>query len=320
MCYSDAMRFQERDGAILSAIYQHDGILSRRHLKALFWPTASLRAVQKRLAKLVANGYLARPTKLHRQTRPIPEPVYWLDWQGILWIAGQTNVTLDPPANAGENQMRKLAKQVRDAGLHWLREPRWNQLAHDLAVTDFQIGVERAIAQLPNLSLELWLHETVFRSDGDVISFQLADRNGNTQKRERRVYPDSFFIIVNQHRSNQGLTSRARLLLELDNATHANTRFGREKIAPGIAYIKSQAYKRRFGDSSGRWLIVTTGVTRMKNLMQQTVKVAGSGAGTFLFTTAEWLEGVNILIEPVWWQVGKEQPVALFTEKSQEES
>ena len=313
------MQFQDRDGVILSAINEHDGILSRRHLKALFWPNATLRAVQKRLGKLVDNSYLARPTKLHQKTQPIPEPVYWLDWQGILWIAGQSNVTLDPPINTGENQMRKLANQVRDAGLHWLREPRWNQLAHDLAVIDFQFSVERAIVQLPSINLETWQYESVFRSDGDVISFQLADRNGNNQKRERRVYPDSFFIIVNQHRSNQGLTSRARLLLELDNGTHPNTRFGREKVAPGIAYIKSHAYKKRFGDNSGRWLVVTTGETRMKNLMQQTDNVAGSGAGTFLFTTAEWLKDANILIEPVWWQVGKEQPMALFTEEHQEQ-
>ena len=313
MCYSKSMRFQERDGVILSAIYQHDGILSRRRLKALFWPTASLRAVQKRLGKLVDNGYLARPSKLQQQTQPIPEPVYWLDWQGILWIAGQTNVALDPPANTGENQMRKLANQVRDAGLHWLREPRWNQLTHDLAVIDFQFSVEHALAQLPSLRLELWHHESVFRSDGDVISFQLTDRNGNTQKRERRIYPDSFFIITNQLRSTQGLTSRARLLFELDNATHPNARFGREKVAPGIAYIKSQPYKKRFGDNSGRWLIVTTGAKRMKNLMEQTRTVGGSEAGVFLFTTMEWLEDVNVLIEPVWWQVDGKQPVPLFT-------
>ena len=47
------MRFQERDGRIIMAIYEYDGVLARRHLQRMFWPHATLRAVQKRLAKLV---------------------------------------------------------------------------------------------------------------------------------------------------------------------------------------------------------------------------------------------------------------------------
>lgn len=312
MCYSEPMRFQARDGAILSAIYHHDGILARRHLKARFWPNSTLRAVQKRLAKLVVNDFLARSTTAHRQLHPVPEPVYWLGWRGILWIAGQQNVTLKPLANAGENQLRKLAKDVRESGLHWLREPRWNQLAHDLAVIDFQLAVERDIEQLPQLGLETWQHEGIFRADGDVITYQFPDRTGQLRTLERRVYPDSYFAVVNHHRSTQGLLARARLLLELDNATHTNTRFGKEKVVPGLAYIRSTAYKARFGDNSGRWLVVTTGPTRMQHLMQQTQQVAGAGAGTFLFTTMTWLEDVNVLTDPVWHQVGKERPVAMF--------
>lgn len=318
MCYSDPMQFQERDGAILLAVYTYDGVLARRHLKAMFWPTTTLRAAQKRLAKLVNNGYLARPTSEQRRTQPVAEPVYWLDWRGILWIAGQRDAQVDPPANLGENQMRKLARRVRNAGLHWLREPRWNQLAHDLAVVDFHRAVERSLAQLPNLSLESWTYESLFRADGDLITYRIQDRNGQLKQQERRIYPDSYFVVVNQARSNQGLMARARLLLEFDNATHSNSRFGREKIAPGLAYIKSQAYKARFGDNSGRWLIVTTGARRMANLMHQTQRVAGPAARTFLFTIATWTEGSNVLVDPIWRQVRREQPVALFTSERRE--
>ncbi|MGC9395646.1 MAG: replication-relaxation family protein [Anaerolineae bacterium] len=309
------MRFQTRDGEILSAIYYHDGILARRHLKARFWPTSTLRAGQKRLGKLVDNDYLARPTAEHRRVHPVPEPIYWLGWRGIIWIAGQQNVTVVPPANAGENQLRKLAKQIRNGGLHWLREPRWNQLAHDLAVIDFQLDVERDISTLPHLILETWQHEGIFRADGDVITYRIANRTGQMRKMERRIYPDSYFVIINHQRSKKGSFARARLLLELDNATHTNARFGREKVVPGLAYIRSKAYRMRFGDNSGRWLIVTTGATRMRHLMQQTQQVAGAGAGTFLFTTMEWLKNVNVLTDPVWHQVKQEQPVALFTSR-----
>jgi hypothetical protein len=306
------MRFQERDGAILQTIYEYGGVLARRHLKRMFFPDTTLRALQKRLAKLVNNGYLARPTAHQRKTQPIPEPIYWLDWRGIIWVAGQDNVAVHPPANQGENQMRRLAKQLRDQGVRWVREPRWIQLAHDLAVVDFRLAVEQAISELPSYVLETWIHESDFRSDGDTVTYKIAGRDGTVKQARKRVYPDSYFVVVDGQRLAQGLLARARFLLELDNATHTNERFGREKVMPGLAYIKSPEYKTRFGDNSGRWLVVTTGRTRVRNLMRQTRQVAGAGAGIFLFTIFNHLRTANVLTEPVWWQVGRGEPTALL--------
>jgi len=310
------MRFQERDGAILSAIYECDGVLARRHLRYMFFPDTTLRALQKRLLKLINNHYLARPTDQQWKTKPIPEPIYWLDWKGIIWVAGQNNVAVSPPANTGENQMRRLAKQLHDRGIRWVREPRWFQLSHDLAVVDFRLAVERAVSEVPSLSLEEWRHEDEFRSDGDTVGYQITDRDGKVKQGKKLVYPDSYFVIVDRQRAAQGLLARARLLLELDNATHANERFGREKVAPGLAYIKSPEYKARFGANSGRWLVVTTGERRMRNLMRQTRQVAGAGARNFLFMTFDQLKTGNILTEPVWWQVGREEPISLLLEIS----
>jgi hypothetical protein len=79
-----------------------------------------------------------------------------------------------------------------------------------------------------------------------------------------------------------------------------------------LAYIKSKAYKARFGDNSGRWLVVTTGERRMRNLMRQTRRVAGAGAGVFLFTTSDQLTLGNVLTTSVWQQVGAKEPQALL--------
>ena len=73
-------------------------------------------------------------------------------------------------------------------------------------------------------------------------------------------------MIMDKQRLAQGLLARARFLVELDNATHPNNRFGREKVVPGLAYIKSPEYKARFGDNSGRWLVATTGKVRMERV------------------------------------------------------
>ena len=106
------MRFQERDSAILLTIYEYGGVLALRHLKGLFWPHTTLRAMQKRLAKLAENSYLDRPTAYQRKTQPIPEPICWLAWKGIIWVAGQNNVVLDRPAN-GRGQGGSECKRPR---------------------------------------------------------------------------------------------------------------------------------------------------------------------------------------------------------------
>lgn len=307
------MRFQERDGRIILAIHEYGGVLSRRHLKHMFFPHTTLRAIQKRLSKLVANCYLYRPSTEHRKTKPIPEPIIWLGWKGILWLAGHRNKKVRYPSNQGENQMRKLSKQLRDQGISWIREPRWFQLPHDLSVVDFRLATEEAVSNLPFLDLAEWHHEGEFRSNWDSVEYSIVGRDRKITRLKRRLYPDSYFVIVDKKRIANNLLSRARFLLEIDNANHTNERFGREKVAPGLVYIKSPAYKERFGSNSGRWLIVTTGQVRMKNLLGQTQQLAGAEAHIFLFTTFDQLHTDNILTDPIWWQVGRDNPVPIIS-------
>jgi hypothetical protein len=141
------------------------------------------------------------------------------------------------------------------------------------------------------------------------VTYQAKDRDGRVRQKKKRVYPDSYFAL---QRLVQGIPTRARFLLELDNASHPNERFGWEKILPGLAYLKSSQYRARFGDNSGRWLIVTTGKTRMKNLMRQTLHMAGTASGVFLFTTLDQIWTCNILTRPVWWRAGHRKPIPLL--------
>ena len=306
------MRFQERDGWILQAISAYDGVLARRHLKAMFWPSASWQALERRLSLLYHNHYLDWPSRDDRRTKPIPEPIAWLGWRGALFVAGQTGVAVDAPANARENQLRLLDSRLRRAGFMWQRSPRWMQLRHDLAVIDFRMLVEHATSLHPSLHLEEWIPEGHFRSQIDVVEYRIRTRNGRGTLQRKGVRPDGYFAIDDRQRQIKGSPARARFLLELDMATHPNPRFGSEKALPGAAYIRSPAYKARFGFNSGRWLVVTTGRVRMSNLMKQTEQAIGQRRKLFLFTTFEQVFKENVLAAPLWWQTGKDTPLALF--------
>ena len=300
------MRFQERDGQILSAIYKYDGVLSRRQIKAIFWPDATTQAMEQRLSLLFHNSFLNWPSPLQRRTKPIPEPVVWLGWRGILHVVHQKGVEIQSPTNAGENQLRSLDRGLHKQGLRWQREPRWSQLAHDIAVNDFRMIVEKATKKWPSLTLETWLPEGEFFSNMDVISVRYSDQKGKGKSRRKGIRPDGFFILVDHLRQINNSPARGRFLLEFDNGNHPLDRFGRDKAVPGVQYLRSTAYKKRFGFNSGRWLVVCNGKQRLHNLKAQTEKMVGKDASIFLFTTMNQVRPETVLNSPIWFRGGSE--------------
>ena len=305
------MRFTERDGQILEAIQTYDGVLSRRQIKQLFWRESSWRVLHRRLAYLHYNNYIAKPDLDDRKIRPIPEPVAWLDWRGALCLAGQVGISVKWPKNINENQLRILQSQLQKAGFRWRREPRWSQLAHDLAVVDVRLAFQQAAISTSHIKIEEWINESSFRADMDVIEFTLNKPKGRPRKWKKGICPDGALVLSDRHRKEMGEPHRARFLLELDMASHDSASFGLEKAAAGAAYIKSSEFQNRFGSNSGRWLVVTTGDIRLQNLMRQTIKYAPNASSLFYFATFEKVISNNLLLDDIWYQPGVDSTVPL---------
>jgi len=270
------MHFTQRDGCILEAVHAFDGMLGDYQLRRMFF--TGERQCRGRLRLLFQQGYLARPDRKRRAS--LPCMTYWLDRRGAQYVAGLSGSSVE--------------------ALGWRREPRWSQVEHDLAVNDFRLDVREACAQHPDLELERWIPEGEFLADPDTVSFR--KRDGKPTKRQ--VRPDGFCVI------RQG-EYRSRLLLELDRATEDNPRFVREKVLPGVAYLRCEVYRRRFGYQSGRWLVVTTSERRMWNMLRQADTAVGKQAGMFLFTTSDRVNVSTVLTAPIWMRGGTGRPVAL---------
>ena len=270
--------------------------------------------MERRLAKLHTERYIEWPDRGQLKSKPIPESICWLGWKGILILAGQSGVMVDAPKGENENQMRIFQSKLRSHGIRWAREPRWSLLEHNLTVVDFRIAIERSVRELPELVLENWLPDSYFRIDPDVVTYKAYDREKNLKQMKKRICPDAFFEIVDLERRDRGESHKARFLLELDMSTHDNGNFGREKVAPGAAYIKSPGYKSRFGSNSGIWLVVTSGgERRLRNLIRQGQAQAGSDAHLFFFTCTNSIENENILTSSIWWQPGEDEPRAILS-------
>jgi hypothetical protein len=307
------MKFQPRDSDMLQAIQKNEGILARRQLKALFWPDKSWRAMEQRLAKLFQAGYICWPGKEQYKTNPIPEAICWLGWRGALFIAGEMGIEVDPPKGDNEYQLRILENKLHKKGFHWVREPRWSLLEHDLAIIDFRMAIETAIKDDSSLSLVKWISENEFRSYNDTVTIEIKKIKRQDIPIQKKVFPDGYVEIVNETLEKIGQPSRMRFLLEFDMGTHDTQRFGREKVLPGVEYIQSPIYKSRFGSNSGYWLIIAKGgSTRIKNLLFQVKKNAGLNARLFFFASLNELQGKNPLTSPIWLQANKTEPRSLL--------
>ena len=294
---------QRRDKRLFKKLYAYDGFLTRRQIHDLYWIKANPKTMDRRLTLLYKNGYIQIPTREHRRNHPIPEPIVWLGWRGILYIAEERGITVNMPLRINENHLRKLKKELRGEGIYWHRTPRWSQLSHDIAVNDFRLNVEYASHYYSHLELDTWIPEGNFLSEMDSV---------NISGKRKGVRPDGFFILINQNHRIKNQPARARFLLEYDNSTHPVSRFGKEKALAGVAYIRSQAYKKRFGFNSGRWLVVCKSEVRMNHLKTKTEQVVGKDAKLFYFTTKDLVTPSTIFNQPIWLQGGRSDLMPLI--------
>jgi hypothetical protein len=269
-----SFRLTERDKQILETIHAFDGMLSLRQIDQLFFSGAGRTQPRSRMRTLYVHGYVNTPDKKTVHRVPRNETIYWLNTKGAEVTAARNGEAL--------------------TGFPWRNKPRWSWLEHDLAVNDFRIRILEACNTLPALELRHWIPESSFLADPDTITYRVRDG----KQKKRQVRPDSFFTI-SPVRSQQSETRQPfAFLLEVDMATHSNPRFAREKIAAGLAYLKSRAYQERFGLRYGRWLVVTTGERRLEHL-RETTKLAGGG-DLFLFTTFGRVATAPVLTAPIW--------------------
>lgn len=279
------MAFVERDARILEHVHYYGGVLKAVHLLDLEFPNTSGKACQRRLTQLFHNGYLLRTSKVG--SVHCGGTVYWLTKQGAREVA------------ASAADQRSLSSFVVS--------PVWSQIRHDLRIVDLVLAIQRACAQSRGeFKVHEWLTERDLRTE--ALSVQYVTRAGATAT--RKVVPDAY-LQIDRH-TGKGEPFHSRLLLEVDNSTHPHRRFADYKVLPGIEWVKSAGYKKRFGAPRGRWLVVTKSEQRLTYLKETIERVAGKAAAVWYFTTFEQVSDQTILTAPIWQRGGGTTPTALF--------
>jgi hypothetical protein len=278
------VRLTRRDEEILKMIHAFDGLLSLRQIDQLFFAGEGRTQPRARMRSLFHNGYVNMPdVNQHRRYVPLGETCYFLDHKGAEIVA----------ALFGEELAR----------FRWRNTPRWSLIAHDLKVNDFRLNVMQACTLAVGMHLYEWIPEGDFLVEPERVTFQTSD--GYTRTRQFR--PDGFFRVRRPSLRHPGKLEDFAFLLEVDMGTEDNPRFVREKVRPGVSYLKSEAYHARFGVRYGRWLVVVEGGDiRLKNLKEHTERAGGSGF--FYFTTFDKVGPSSVLTEPIWFLAGEDSP------------
>lgn len=271
------MRLTDRDRQLLETIDRFEGLLGDYQIARLFFTGVNSRTVRDRLKLLYQNGYIERPTK--HQRGGLPCMIYWLAERGMAYVAGLRGEVVDKEP----------------------KPPRWGLVEHDLAVNDIRIAILSACS-LAGAKVEEWVSSRDFWANPDEIRYQTGVERIET----RKIRPDGYGVINYQNKV------RSRLLIEVDRATEDNPRFVREKVIPGIAYIRSDTYRARFGANAGRWLVITTSDRRVVNMRRQAESASGPDAKVFHFTTFERVKGANFLTDPIWSRPGIQESSPLF--------
>ena len=148
---------------------------------------------------------------------PLGETVYWLDRKG---------------PRSGRIEWHRLPN------FEWRQAGRWSKITHDLAVNDFRLTITEACEQDPELTLVDWVPKVEFLRDKDTVTYTYTD--GSSGK--RIIQPDGWFQVKKPSLRHPGKWANYAFLVEIDMGTESNTRFGRDKVPAGVAYLKSELY------------------------------------------------------------------------------
>ncbi len=279
------LRLTERDKAILLTIYRYDGMVSVDQIHRWFFPgEANKRNAQRRISLLYHNGCIQRPTR--QELYRVPEPIVWLDTTGAEEVVKQLDTSLDE--------------------LHWRSTPRWSKVTHDLLLNEFRHTMEVATLNHPRYRLETWHgQDELVRLFAKPIPY--LDQQG--ERKEKLVQPDGFFaLFAKAEGENKGY--RVPFLVELDNGTESNSRFGRDKVSPGVHLVYSKGYQTQLTFKTGRFLVIVAGSEQRFHNMRAEVTNAG-GAAYFLFTRSVWANPATILAKPIWYFPHVDEPFCL---------
>lgn len=229
-----SFQFTDRDVEILRALNRYRYLRTGQIHQLLFSDNGTVQSARRRLRNLYHHGYIARAQPYVQVGKPLPEIAYYIDRKG-----------------------RKVLREHGENPYIWRKggEVKYHFLEHAIALSEFRIHFEKAVARLPDVELELFIPDFQMREAAE----QYAGRKRYLLFREafhpvhRKnfvVHPDALIVLS---LSVGGVKQQLMLCLEIDRGTEGLERI-RDKLT-GYHLAKEQRLFRQFGDISNFFVL-----------------------------------------------------------------
>lgn len=293
-----AFRLTEDDVEIVRQVARHRLIRST-HIATLVG--RSLDRTNDRLMRLFHAGYVDRPRAQldYYPTAGSAPMIYALADRGARLLRERDGVQF---SNV------EVSRKNREAGRPFIE--------HQIEVVNFQVALERAARNRPDIRLlhpdEMIASRQLGRVSRDTFTLR-AKTSHRGKTRDTRIVPDLVFGLA------LPADSRRYFMVEIDRGTmpvrrtdHDRTSFD-DKMRTYLAASAGQQHERQFGWKSFRVLTVTTDHDRQRTMQEalRQIRIPHSpGASLFWFTTFEELHAGDPLIQV--WRDGNDRAAVLI--------
>lgn len=292
---SPTLRPNKRDLAILEALHRK-GYLTASLIQAQFWRASKggrfgvVKDCQRRLRQLTTAGLIRYLEPFIRYPEGKKPRIYTLNQGGARLLADHH---LDPAAIA----WKPTSAEHNAVFLH-----------HILMVNQVWLAFELA-CDATGVVLDAWRTDRQLKKAGPPDYITLTTPNG--QQQNAAVIPDSIFLVQDAAHDREALFF---LEVDLGHVTLAPSdserRSWRRKISIYLEYLRSAAYRQRYGEQRAVVLTVTTSAGRARN-MRHVSENAGADR-RFFFTTFDHLTPEAALRGTIWQRATLEGTYALL--------
>lgn len=218
----------DRDVDILHALNRYRYLRTGQVHELLFSDNATIQSARRRLRNLYHHGLIARAQPYVQVGKPAPEITYYLDRKG-----------------------RNILREQGVEEVHLWRkggEVKYHFLEHAIALSQFRIHLEKAVAAMDDVELELFIPEFQMRRAAEDYAGRkryLLFREAFHPVHQKNfvVHPDALIVLS---RRVQGTKRHLMLCLEIDRGTEGMEKI-RDKLT-GYQLAKEQKLFRPIAD------------------------------------------------------------------------
>lgn len=279
-----SFQITDRDIEILQALNRFRYMRTGQVHELLFPGNTTMQSARRRLRNLYHHKYIARAQPYVQVGKPAPEIAYYLD-------------------RKGRNLLRQQGEIVR----YWRKggEVKYQFLEHALAVSQFRVHLERAVAAHDHISLDQFIPDFQMREQAERFvgkkRYLLYQEAMHPALRKSFVlHPDALIVLTAQR---DGKSASRLLCLEVDRASQGLDRI-RDKVT-GYHLAKEQNLFRQYGDFSD-FVVLFQAPSERRSTALFSALVDHVAAPAVRVAPAHNVTTTSLLTEPVWKDMGGE--------------